>query len=275
MSIKSISLKNNMIYSKLNIDNMKKFLLLLSLVCIRQVNAQTWVTIPDANFVTCLQNYVPAAMHGDSLNTSSTLVTTTTYSITVSSRSIANLFGIQYFTSLTYLNCSYNSLTNLPALPNTLIYLDCGTNSITNLPALPNTLTNLLCNWNALTSLPALPNTLTYLDCYVNSITNLPALPNTLTELNCSNNTLTSLPTLPNALNYLSCHHNSIPCFRPFSNSMMGLDIDPNPYYCLPNYISCMNTTDLAMPLCLAGNSNGCTVTGIEQPFELPAKHSG
>src|ERR1017187_405871 len=105
-------------------------------------------------------------MHGDSLNTSSTLVTTTTYSITVSSRSIANLFGIQYFTSLTYLNCSYNSLTNLPALPNTLIYLDCCTNSITNLPALPNT----------------------------------------LTELNCSNNTLTSLPTLPNALNYLSCH---------------------------------------------------------------------
>src|ERR1019366_6664642 len=151
MSIKSISLKNNMIYSKLNIDNMKKFLLLLSLVCIRQVNAQTWVTIPDANFVTCLQNYVPAAMHGDSLNTSSTLVTTTTYSITVSSRSIANLFGIQYFTSLTYLDCSYNSITNLPALPNTL--------------------TNLLCNWNALTSLPALPNTLTYLDCYVNSIT--------------------------------------------------------------------------------------------------------
>ncbi len=41
----------------------------------------------------------------------------------------------------------------------------------------------------------------------------------------------------------------------------------PNPYNCLPNYITAMDATDLALPLCAAGNSNGCpiSVAGIEQ----------
>ncbi|MFI5141485.1 MAG: T9SS type A sorting domain-containing protein, partial [Bacteroidia bacterium] len=41
--------------------------------------------------------------------------------------------------------------------------------------------------------------------------------------------------------------------------------IDPNPYDCLPNHITAMNSTDLAVALCAAGNTNGCSVAGIEQ----------
>src|ERR1039458_1644313 len=103
--------------------------------------AQTWVTIPDAQFVTYLQSIIPAAMSGNQMNTSSTLVTTTTHSINVQGKGIANLSGIQYFTSLTYLSCGANYLTSLPTLPNTLSYLDCGGNSLTSLPALTNSLT--------------------------------------------------------------------------------------------------------------------------------------
>ena len=119
---------------------MKKFLLIALLICIKQINAQTYVAIPDSNFVHYLKTIVPTAFKGDSLNTSSTLVTTTTDSISVSSYSITNLSGIQYFTSLTYLECGTNSLTTLPALPNTLTYLDCSYNFLDSLPVLPNSL---------------------------------------------------------------------------------------------------------------------------------------
>jgi type IX secretion system substrate protein len=282
---------------------MKKIITSLAIAITINCSAQTFVTIPDANFVTYLQGLIPSAMSGNQLNTSSTLVTTTTHTINVNSLSIANLSGVQYFSSLTYLDCGSNLLTSLPTLPNTLTYLACANNSLTSLPALPNSiayidcssnsisalptlptaLTNIFCNSNALTTLPALPNSLMYLDCSSNHITSIPALPNTLVQLECTgnnlttfpalpnslnvlycaNNNLTTLPALPNSLQQLYCNNNNIGCFPVFPNSIALLNIDPNPYTCLPNYIAAMDADTVTYPICSAGNTNGCPYTAI------------
>ncbi|HEX7413224.1 MAG TPA: T9SS type A sorting domain-containing protein [Bacteroidia bacterium] len=243
---------------------MKKVLLILSLIAMRQIHGQTWVTIPDANFATYLQSKIPAAMSGNQMDTSSTLVTTTKH-INVSNRGISNLFGVQYFSSLDTLECSWNKLTTLPILPNSLTYLYCANDSLISLPVLPISLIYLQCMENSLTNLPTLPNSLYYLDCASNSLMNLPALPSSLAWLLCNGNYLTTLPTLPSSLMNLGCNYNNITCFPNFPTSIIGWGIDPNPYNCLPNHTSSMSAADLAVPLCAAGNSNGCTVAGIKQ----------
>ncbi len=247
---------------------MKKLLIILNLVLITsKLTAQTpYVAIPDSNFVHYLKTIVPTAFKGDSLNITSTLVTTTTHSINVGGASIANLNGIQYFTSLTYLSCYSNSLTTLPTLPNSLLHLECQVNSISSLPTLPNTLTYLSCGSNPLASnFPSvLPNSLDTLACNGIGLSNLPALPNSLVYLYCSINSLTNLPVLPNSLQTLFCNDNQITCFPTFPNSITSLVISGNPYNCLPNYVAGYNSSN-SVPLCLAGNTNGCAVAGIEQ----------
>ena len=241
---------------------MKKIILIALLVCIKQVNAQTpYVAIPDSNFVHYLKTIVPTAFKGDSLNTSSTLVTTTTHTINCPGLSIANLIGVQYFTSLTELGFNYNSVTSLPPLPNSIDSIDCVGNFLTTLPTLPNSLIYLYCGENSLTSLPALPNSLIYLSCGNNSLPSLPTLPNSITWLDCSNNQLPSLPPLPASLTYLDCHSNYITCFPTLPNSINYLSIDPNWYNCLPNYIAVMDSADLTTALCASGNTNGCATS--------------
>src|ERR1017187_1244186 len=136
---------------------LKKLFILLTVIAsvAKQSYGQTpYVAIPDSNFAHYLKTIVPTAFKGDSLNTSSTLVTTTTHSINVYGSGIANLTGIQYFTSLTWLECSHNPLiTHLPTLPHSLTYLSCGVDSLTTLPFLPNSLAFLDCELNPLTIL--------------------------------------------------------------------------------------------------------------------------
>ena len=164
-------------------------------------------------------------MSGNSLNITHTLVTTTTQTINVQGQSITNLSGIQYFSSLQYLDCALNSLTNLPALSNSLQILDCHNNS--------------------LTSLPALPNSITYLGCFSNSLTNLPVL--------------------PNSLQLLYCFNNNIMCFPTFPTSITNINISSNPYTCLPNYVLPAMNPYTTTPLCAPGNTNGCVVIGIKE----------
>ncbi len=233
---------------------MRKIILIALLVCIKQVNAQTYVAIPDSNFVHYLKTIVPTAFKGDSLNTSNTLVTTTTHNINVNGLSITNLSGVQYFTSLTNLSCSTNSLTNLPALPNSLINLSCQDNSLTSLPALPNSLNSLSCNANHLTSLPSLPNLLQSLDCDSNILTSLPSLPNSLNYLSCNYNSLTSLPALPNAVSDLYCAYNQLTNLPALPNSLWILDCWQNSLTSLPtlpnsvNYIYCAYNQLASLP---------------------------
>ena len=246
---------------------MKKllFILLIAYCSLLTVNCkgQTWVAIPDANFVTQLQSIVPSAMSGNQLNISSPLVTTTTQTINVNGHLISNLSGIQYFTSLTYLNCGNNSLSSLPSLPNSLIYLDCSSETfgfsatfsslptlptslqflycqdnivLTSLPTLPNSIKILWCSDNNLTSLPALPTSLTQLYCVYTYITTLPTLPNSLTWLECSNNRLTSLPTLPNSLTWLNCGSNNLTTLPVLPDSMSSLSCFGNNISCFPTF---------------------------------------
>jgi gliding motility-associated-like protein len=252
--------------------------------------AQTYVNIPDANFAAFLQAKIPSAMNGSLMDTSNILVTTTTDSLYISNKNILNLFGIQYFKSLLLLDCSFNhlsslpslsnslrillctdnqltslpslsnslqtlycldnQLTSLPILPSRLKFLYCYNNQLTNISALPDSLIYLVCDNNQLTSLPALPNSLTYLKCPVNQLTSLPTLPNALTYLDCSRNKLTSLPSLPDSLNFFDCENNQISCFPHFPNSITTL------YYSFPisgNPYNCLpNYTSLMGPQMLA-----------------------
>ncbi len=96
--------------------------------------------------------------------------------IDCSGAGIADLTGIGYFTALTTLDCSGNSLTSLNLSANTeLTTLDCSNNSLTSL--------NLSANI-----------ALTTLDCYLNDLETLILGEKTaLTTLDCSGNSLTSL----------------------------------------------------------------------------------
>ena len=113
-------------------------------------------------------------------------------SISVNEKNISTLKGIEFFTSLDYLNCSYNQLTSLDVSKNTaLIGLYCYDNQLTVLDVSQNiALTTLSCASNQLTSLDVSKNTaLTYLHCASNQLTSLDISKNTaLTELYCYRN---------------------------------------------------------------------------------------
>ena len=218
-----------------------------------QLKAQ-YVTIPDANFAAYLQSIIPSAMNGNQMNTSSPLVATTTHTINVQSKNVANLYGIQYFSSLTHLNCDTNLLTSLPTLPNSLTYLSCGYNSLTNIPTLPNSLSYLSSDSNSLTSLPTLPNSLLELGCSHNSLTGLPALPNALIHLYCDYNSLTSLPALPNSLKYIFCGYNSLVSLPSLPDSLYTLFCYENSLTSLPylpstlTWFQCQHNNLTSMP---------------------------
>ena len=110
---------------------------------------------------------------------------------------LTSLQGIEYFTSLLYLKCSFNHITALDISKNTaLAYLICYHNQLTALDISKNTaLTTLRCEVNQLTALDISKNTtLTQLSCYHNQLTALDISKNTaLTDLSCDSNQLTAL----------------------------------------------------------------------------------
>ena len=254
---------------------MKKTITLISLVFSLNANAQ-FVTIPDVHFANYLQGLIPSAMSGNQMDTTNALVTTTTQAINVNNLNISNLSGIQYFSSLSYLDCGWNTITNFPALPisltqlycnnnnglgslptlpNTLTYLHCGNTGLNNLPTLPNSLDTLICNSNLLSSLPVLPNSLIYLNCAGNSLTSLPTLPNSLTYLYCGYNSLTSLSTLPNSLQFLYCWYNQLTSLPSLPNSLTQLWCENNSLNTLPTlpnsliYLKCENNNIACFPI--------------------------
>ena len=123
---------------------------------------------------------------------------------------ITSLKGIEYFTTITYLDCHSNNLTSLDLFKNTqLTYLDCHGNNLTSLDLPKNTqLESLDCSSNNLTSLDLSKNTqLTDLYCSNNDLTSLDLSKNTQLEiLDCHNNNLTWLA-LPH-LSFYRCEYN-------------------------------------------------------------------
>ena len=94
--------------------------------------------------------------------------------LNVRNRSINDISGIEYFTSLQVLLCGNNQLTTLDVTNNiALKRLECIDNQLTALDLTNNpALTNLECQYNRLSALDVTNNTaLRYLDCTMNGMT--------------------------------------------------------------------------------------------------------
>ena len=146
----------------------------------------------------------------------------------IGDRDIESLAGLEWFTSLSTLDCRYNQLTELPVLPDSLRFLYCYYNRLTSLPTLPDNLEELICSDNLLTSLPVLPDGLESLDCGGNPLKSLPKLPDSLLSLDCLDNELTQLPTLPSGLESLFCGNNPLMSLPKLPESLV--------------WLSCLNT---------------------------------
>ena len=135
--------------------------------------------------------------------------------MTLISKSIGDLTGIEHFTALTKLLCQKNQLTSLDLSKNTALEeLDCGDNQLTSLDVSANTaLKQLYCMNNPLTALDVSKNTsLTDLNCINTQRASLDVSANTaLTSLLCGENQLTSLDVSKNtALTSLRCAKNQL-----------------------------------------------------------------
>ncbi|HLP22094.1 MAG TPA: leucine-rich repeat domain-containing protein, partial [Chitinophagales bacterium] len=251
---------------------MKHTLLLILFTLLLSSTRAQYVTIPDANFVQYLTSTFPQCMNGNMLDTTCTDVINAQFVI-CDMRYISNLEGIGYFKNLKQLDCSHNSLTALPQLPQPLMHIDCSYNLLTTLPALPTGIEYLKADSNLLTTLPALPTALSNLTVNKNQLITLPALPtgtrivfadnNQLTSLgilsdslrllSCSYNQLTALPTLP-LLETLECSHNQFVTLPVLPSSLRRLYCSNNQLVALPalpdnlEEINCSNNQLTALP---------------------------
>ena len=193
--------------------------LLFCIVLCMGIGASAWaegIAIDETNFPDQIfRNYVSANCDQvrDRMLSKSEIAATTEFYL--SSNNIYSLKGIEYFTSLQRLDCSWNKLTTLDLSSNTaLTFLSCYSNYLTSLNVSGNTaLTTLDCSGNYLTSLDVSGNiALVSLSCGDNQLTSLDMSSNTaLTTLDCSGNYLTSLDMSSNtALTSLYCGENKL-----------------------------------------------------------------
>ncbi len=216
---------------------MKKIytLLFASLFCfnIAALAQPNCIIVTDPILLTKLTNLYPdcfAGHPGFMDTTCNDIVTATSLNIGGggSGNGIQQMYPIQYFDSLKYLDCSGNSLSTI-VCPSQLETLNCSGQvaswlinfrCLHDLGPLPATLRVLDCSSNAIGSLPALPDGLTWLDCthnanyfqsscgFIPALSSLPALPESLQYLSCGGNAITSLPALPQGLKYLNAANN-------------------------------------------------------------------
>jgi hypothetical protein len=214
---------------------MKPTLLFLSVFLSANLFGQN-VYIPDANFKAYLVGNSEINTNGDNeIQVSET--SSFTGAILCNDLSISDLTGIEAFTALTFLECSFNELTSIDVSSNTaLTFLDCSGNNLTSLDVSSNTaLTYLVCYSNQLTSLDISNNTaLTLLSFSNNQIISLDLSNNTfLTDLYCEYNQLTSLDVSNNTvLIRLHCFFNQLECLNiknGNNNNMIIFLADANP----------------------------------------------
>ena len=186
--------------------------LLVILIALPMIGFGQNVNIPDADFKAYLVNNAAINTNGDT-EIQVSEATNFSDSIICITENIYDLTGIEAFTALTYLNCSWNGLTSLDVSQNiALEFLNCAGNQLTGLDVSNNTnLTYLFLGTNQLTSLDLSNNlALTYLNFYTNQLTSLDVSQNiALTSLDCGINQLTSLDVSQNtALVVLHCSDN-------------------------------------------------------------------
>lgn len=225
------------------------FLLILSI----KVNAQ-FVTIPDSHFVNWLNTNIPSAMVGNQMDTSNVAITSRT-SINISFDTLCNLNGIQYFTSLQILDCSYNQLDTLVNLPNSLQTLICNNNMLLFLPIIPDSVTFFNCSMNRLSILPNLPLNLIHFNCSMNRLDSLPSLPINLIHFDCHNNQLINIATLPSSIMYFDCSGNQLTSLPSLPPSLPSLNCAENQLSSLPTLptsitsIYCENNLLTSLPV--------------------------
>ena len=192
---------------------MKKTLAFLTIIfSMNLVTAQT-TGIPDPNFEQALISLGYDSGLQDGVVLTSNINTVT--SLEVNNKNISDLTGIEDFTSLDSLSCTYNQLTSLDLSQNTyLSYLNCYNNQLTNLDVIQNaSLTHLKCGLNQLSSLNISQNTaLTSLACLNNQLTNLDVTQNIdMKTLGCGWNLLQNIDISQNTqLENFSCENNLI-----------------------------------------------------------------
>lgn len=213
---------------------MNKILLFLLIVTSYNLLIAQTTAIPDPNFEQALINlgYDTAPINGSVPTANINTVT----SLFVEWQNISDLTGIEDFTALNNLNCSFNQLNSLNVTQNTgLTLLNCSDNQLTSIDVTQNTaLTGLQFSNNQLTTIDITQNTalvnfygehnmLTNLDvtfnnnlellsCYVNQLTSLDVTNNTaLKSLWCQYNQLSSLDVTQNtALFGFVCSDNQL-----------------------------------------------------------------
>jgi len=196
---------------------MKTTLLLLSIFLSANLFGQN-VYIPDANFKAYLITNSDINTNGDT-EIQVSEANTYTGGINCYDENISDLTGIEAFTTLTELDCSFNELTSLDVTTNTALeVLGCRYNQLTSLDVSSNTALEVLyCTDNQLESLDVSTNTaLTELYCSLNQLTSLDVTTNTaLIILYCYYNELTSLDVSSNnALTELDCDYNELECLN-------------------------------------------------------------
>lgn len=232
------------------------------------------VNIPDANFKTHL-------LADNTINTNSdseiqlTEAQAFSGAIDCSNLTIADLTGIEAFTSLFGLDCSNNQLTTLNLSTNTALFVvDCSYNQITNTNLTINSnpsLAYLTCSYNLLTGLNISNDlALAHINCEYNDIANLNVSTNTaLIELDCRGNELTTLNVDNNVnlailavgenhITSLNVNNNtSLTVFGCNTNQITTLDISNNGSI---TYFSCSNNLLTSLN---AANGNNMVIANM------------
>ncbi len=223
------------------------------------VTAQN-VTITDVAFKSYLLNNSEINTNGDD-EIQLSEAQSFTGTIDCSNMGITSLTGIEAFTALTALNCSYNQLTTIDISNNTALedlmcyanqltsldvsnninlwHLNCLNNQINSLDVSNNiALTDLNVSQNQLTSINIGNNiNLLHFNCSNNQLTNIDVSNNTaLLSIGCSGNLLTSLDITNNtALIQLSCYNNQLTTI----NTNYNLELEK--LYCYANQITSLD----------------------------------
>ena len=235
---------------------------------------------PDGNF----RNWLLEQTYGeDAFLTAEELGDVQT--INVPEKEIRDLRGIEYFTALSWLDCSDNLLTSLDVSRNTeLNLLWCGGNQLTDLDVSKNTkLETLVCDGNYLTALDVSRNTnIAHLNCENNQLASLDVSKNGgMVNLHCSYNQLTALNLSQNPkVVHLHCSYNklteldvsanlNLAWLVCTNNDLTSLDVSRNAklwfLFCSYNQLKALNVRQNTELLQLSCSDNQLTELDISQ----------
>ncbi|HFL2424920.1 TPA: cell wall-binding repeat-containing protein [Clostridioides difficile] len=169
---------------------------------------------PDENFRKVICDKLSILDDGNPIGISQKAIIESTKDLTLGSKSIKNLSGINYFIGLENFSCRGNNLTSLDLSSNiNLKELYCNENQLTSLDLSNNKeLITVHCGENNLTNLVIENSKLEELNCRKNNLKNLDITKATnLTTLLCFENELSSLNLSKNQnLKILKCEHNNL-----------------------------------------------------------------